>query len=85
MFSVDVQICNIINFQVCYHYHGNRGTKIMGWGDIRYCFAMAILVFFVFLFFPPIKLTHDITEKLLKIALIKHPLFYPDYQVGSHF
>jgi uncharacterized membrane protein (DUF485 family) len=25
-------------------YHGNRGTKIMGWGDVRHCFAMAILV-----------------------------------------
>ena len=25
-------------------YLGNRGTKIMGWGDVRYCFAMAILV-----------------------------------------
>jgi hypothetical protein len=27
-----------------WHYHGNQGTKIMEWGDIRYCFAMAILV-----------------------------------------
>ena len=27
-----------------WHYRGNRGTKIMGWGDVRYCFAMAILV-----------------------------------------
>ena len=42
--SSHMQICNIINFQVCYHYHGNRGTKIMGWGDVRYCFARAILV-----------------------------------------
>jgi hypothetical protein len=25
-------------------YHGNRGTKIMRLGDVRYCFAMAILV-----------------------------------------
>jgi hypothetical protein len=43
--SCHMQICNIINFQIFYHYHGNRGTKMMGWGDVRYCFAMAILVF----------------------------------------
>jgi hypothetical protein len=24
--------------------HGNRGSKIMWWGDVRYCLAMAILV-----------------------------------------
>jgi hypothetical protein len=23
-----------------WHFHGNRGTKIMGWGDVRYCFAI---------------------------------------------
>jgi hypothetical protein len=28
---------------------GNRGTKIMGWGDVRYCFAMAILVIIIIL------------------------------------
>ena len=58
MFPVYDKICNIINFQVCYHCHGNRGTKIMGWGDVRYCFAMAILVIIIILiilsfFLPP--------------------------------
>jgi hypothetical protein len=27
----------------------NIFTKIMGWGDVRYCFAMAILVIFIIL------------------------------------
>jgi hypothetical protein len=36
-------------------FHGNAilnfiGTKIMGWGDVRYCFAMAILV--IIIIFP---------------------------------
>ena len=35
---------NKIKKQSSCHYHGNRGTKIMGCGDVRYCFAMAILV-----------------------------------------
>ena len=29
-----------------WRYHGNRDTKIMGRGDVRYCFAMAILVYY---------------------------------------
>jgi hypothetical protein len=29
--------------------HGNRGSKIMGWGDVRYCFGMAILVIIILL------------------------------------
>jgi hypothetical protein len=27
-----------------WRYHGNRGTKVMVWGEVRYFFAMAILV-----------------------------------------
>jgi hypothetical protein len=33
---VTVAILNLFN-----------GTKIMGWGDVRYCFAMAILVIII--------------------------------------
>ena len=29
-----------------WRYHGNRDTNIMGRGDVRYCFAMAILVYY---------------------------------------
>ena len=32
-----------------WRYHGNRDTKIMGWGDVRYYFAMAILVIIILL------------------------------------
>jgi hypothetical protein len=36
-------------------FDGLKGTKIMEWGDVRYCFAMAILVIIIILllsFFP---------------------------------
>ena len=41
--------CSVWKLLACWlnskwRYHGNRGTKIMRWGDVRYCFAMAILV-----------------------------------------
>ena len=32
-----------------WHYHGNRGIKIMGWSGVRYCFAMVILVLIIIL------------------------------------
>jgi hypothetical protein len=44
---LDVDVTGNITAKICEvwrHYHANRGTKIMGWGDVRYCFAMAILV-----------------------------------------
>jgi hypothetical protein len=40
---------NIFCTLVTMHYHGNRGTKILGSGDVRYCFAMAILVLILIL------------------------------------
>ena len=48
-----------------WHYHGNRGTKIMGWGDVRYCFAMAILVIIILLSFFCQKCVRHITRRLL--------------------
>lgn len=30
-----------------YRYHGYRGTKIMGWDDVRYCFSIVILVIII--------------------------------------
>ena len=41
-----------------FNYHGNRGTKIMGWGDVRYCFAMAILVLILMVY-------HTLTYNIL--------------------
>ena len=42
-----------------WRYHGNWGTKTMGWDDVRYCFAMAILVLIIIIiilsFFLPSK------------------------------
>ena len=36
--------CRVEKIQDGCRYHGNQGTKIMGWGDVCYCFAMALLV-----------------------------------------
>jgi hypothetical protein len=33
----------------CRFANRNRGAKIIGWGDDRYCFAMAILVIIIIL------------------------------------
>jgi hypothetical protein len=41
--SLDVDVTGNITTKLC-EVHGNRGTKIMGWGNVRYCLAMAILV-----------------------------------------
>jgi hypothetical protein len=43
--SISVKLLVCWKFQNGWRYHGNRGIKIMGCGDVRYCFAMAILVF----------------------------------------
>jgi hypothetical protein len=46
--------CSVWKLLACWYnskwrYYGNRGTKIMGWGDVRYCLAMAILVIIIIL------------------------------------
>jgi hypothetical protein len=62
-----------------WRYHGNRGTKIMGWGDVRYCFAMAILVikspkqrtdcnFLAYLIQLDVDVTGNITAKLCEVG-----------------
>ena len=47
-----------------WRYHGNRSTKIMGWGDVRYWFAMAILVM------APKRSLWDILLLLMLLLLI---------------
>jgi hypothetical protein len=51
-------------FQWCYH--GNRGTNIMGWGDVRYYFAMAILVIILILI---ILLPHIFVRSIFRRCL----------------
>ena len=41
------QFCPLDFSEMPWSNFGNRGTKIMGWGDVRYCFAMAILVLII--------------------------------------
>jgi hypothetical protein len=51
---LDVDVTGNITAKLCevwseFNIFCTLGTKIMGWGDVRYCFAMAILVLILFL------------------------------------
>jgi hypothetical protein len=51
------------------HYHGNWGTQIMGWGDVRSCIPMAILVK------SPWLLSGDVLLFYVSFSLLLH---HPD-------
>ena len=38
----------------------------MGWGDVRYCFAMAILVIIIILLLPPVLLAVSLSDQILR-------------------
>jgi hypothetical protein len=44
----------------------------MGWGDVRYCFAMAILVIIILLSFFCQKCVRHITRRLLNDMVVIH-------------